>query len=561
MTALHLSELPYHRPDPATLAAQDADLLAAWDRATSAEEQLRLIHAWDQACRGTETLKNLASIRFTQDTRDSQRLEEKSFFDNINPELRERNIAFMRRVVSSPHRPALEEALGAHALNLWEVALKTFEPAIADLKRRESDLINQYDALMAGIRIPFDGKTWSMSTIRSWFGHADRDTRLAAIQALDAAHAEHAEQLSAIYHELVQLRHTMATTLGYDHFTPLGYANLGRTDYGPAEVAAFREQVKQVILPLANKIRARRAQDLQIDHYDYHDEGVADPHGAPRPKGDLDWIVAQGQRAFDDLGDDFGAFYRMMDQRGLMDLQSRDGKAGGGYCEALTAHEVPFIFANFNGTQHDIAVLVHECGHAFQYYTSRKLPLRDYLWPTLEACEIHSMGLEFLALPQADRFFLDDADRFRRAHIEGAILFIPYGVTGDAFQHSVYQEPGATPERRAELWRQHEATFLPHRTYPGMPTAQRGLFWQRQLHLYHMPFYYIDYCLAQICALQLWMRAEEDRDAAMQTYRDLCTLGGSLPFTRLLEAVGLQSPFQPGCVERVAAHVERTLGL
>jgi M3 family oligoendopeptidase len=561
MTATRFQDLPYQRPDRERLAARDNALLDAWDRATTPQEQLELIYTWDRQQRDTDTYKNLASIRFTQDTRNADYKTEKNYFDDLSPELRERSIAFMRRVVTSPHRPAIEDALGRQAIALWELALKTFEPSIADLKRRESDLINQYDELMASIRIDFQGQRWTLSTLRAWFGNADRATRLAALHAQDQAVGPHGDRLSDLYHDLTQTRHLMATTLGYDHFTPLGYANLGRTDYGPAEVDAFRAQVREHVLPLVAKIHKRRALALGVDHYDFHDEGVADLRGAPQPHGDHAWILDRASEVFKALGHDFDAFFSMMRERDLMDLQSREGKVGGGYCEALPNHKVPFIFSNFNGSQSDISVLIHECGHAFQLYTSREQPLRDYLWPTLEACEIHSMGLEFLALPHMDRFFEEDAERFRTGHIEGALLFIPYGVTGDSFQHRVYNEPHATPERRAELWREEEALYLPHRTYQGMPYFQRGLFWQRQAHLFHSPFYYIDYCLAQVCALQLWMRAEEDREATMATYRQLCALGGSLPFTRLLDEVGLDSPFKPGCVERVVQYVERTLNL
>ena len=221
---------------------------------------------------------------------------------------------------------------------------------------------------------------------------------------------------------------------------------------------------------------------------------------------------------FSALGQDFSKFYGLMERRELMDLEAREGKVSGGFCESLPEHQVPFIFANFNGTQDDVNVFTHECGHAFQCWSAAQTQeLRDYGWPTMEACEIHSMGLELLTYNEMERFFGEDAERFRQGHLEDAILFLPYGALVDEFQHEVYARPELSSDERAALWQELESKWLPDRTYVDTPNFAGGRFWQRQGHLFHMPFYYIDYCLAQVCALQLWSMYLKDAEGTLKT--------------------------------------------
>jgi M3 family oligoendopeptidase len=293
----------------------------------------------------------------------------------------------------------------------------------------------------------------------------------------------------------------------------------------------------------------------------FHDHSVRDLLGVPKPQGDHDWMLDQASTLFQRLGDDFSEFFELMREKKLMDLKTRDGKAGGGFCIDLPEYKVPFVFANFNGTEDDVNVFTHECGHAFQAWNSMDLPLSDYFVPTFDAAEIHSMSLEMLSHPHVDLFFGDDAERYRQGHLEKAILFIPYGAAVDEFQHRIYAEPDMTPDQRADVWKELEAIYLPERRYENMPFAESGRFWQAQRHIFMSPFYYIDYCLAQTCALQFWRRGRADRDEAMTAYRKLCGLGGLKPFTDLVADVGLNSPFQAGCLADIAGSVSEELGL
>jgi M3 family oligoendopeptidase len=222
---------------------------------------------------------------------------------------------------------------------------------------------------------------------------------------------------------------------------------------------------------------------------------------------------------------------------------------------------VPFIFANFNGTQDDVLVFTHECGHAFQTWSCRPQPVSDYHFPTYDAAEIHSMGLEMLTHEHMGRFFGEDAERFVISHLESAILFIPYGTLVDHFQHWVYENPDAGSEGRAAEWLRLEAIYLPHRRYEDMSYYASGRIWQRQMHIYCDPFYYIDYCLAQTCALQFWEQSQLDHPETMKRYRVLCSKGGSESFLSLVEGAGLMNPFAPGALTGACEAVAKAIGI
>ncbi len=276
-------------------------------------------------------------------------------------------------------------------------------------------------------------------------------------------------------------------------------------------------------------------------------------------KGSPEWIIANGQKMYQELSKETGEFFRFMTENNLMDLVAKKGKAGGGYCTFIEDYKAPFIFSNFNGTSGDIDVLTHEAGHAFQVFSSRNFDIPEYLWPTYEACEIHSMSMEFFTWPWMELFFKEDTEKYLFSHLCGALLFLPYGVSVDEFQHWVYEHPEAAPAERKQKWREIEKKYMPHKDYDGFSYLEKGGFWQRQAHIYNDPFYYIDYTLAQICAFQFWKRSRENYDVAWQQYVDLCKLGGSKSFTELVKSAGLISPFEDGCVQSVIGDVESWL--
>jgi M3 family oligoendopeptidase len=518
--------------------------------------------AWDRLRREYDTWSALVHLRFAQNTEDAAAKAARDYADSLAPEATELEVSIKRRLLADPDRPAVEALAGAHALHLWETDIATFDPAIkADLEE-ESRLTAQYTALLASARIEVDGQTLNLAGLGPFAESPDRATRHRAEAARGGFFASHGAELDSLYDDLVRLRHGMARKLGYSDYTPLGYRRLRRVDYGPDEVARYRDQVRDHVVPLVARLLEARRAAHGWDRLRFWDEALIDPAGNPKPAGDHDFLVAQAQTMFDRIDPRLGGFYRLMVDGGFLDLRNRPGKAGGGFCTSFPTEGVPFIFANFNGTHHDIGVFTHEMGHAFQNWQSRDLPNVDYLWPTMESAEIHSMGLEFLTYPQIGLMVGDAAaERFRRMHLIGALAFLPYGVCVDHFQHEVYANPAATPEERHAMWQRLERMYMPWTDYGDLGYPAKGGRWQAKHHIYSSPFYYIDYTLAQCCAMQFWVGSRRDYSSALDAYVALCGRGGLAPFQELVRSAGLVSPFAPGALQDVVREAAAVLGL
>jgi M3 family oligoendopeptidase len=559
MRVPHATDMKVPAPDFDEVAAEYDRLEARLEAAGDQETRLAVIWQWDGLRRRLDSWRSLTHLRFNQETDNDEYRTERERCDELTPRLTRLDVSLKRRLLASPHRPALEERLGAQAFALWESDVMAFEPIIEEDLVQEARLEAEYVELLARARILFRGEKLNLPEIRRYATGPDRDTRHEAEQARWAWFTDHAGELDRIFDELVRLRTSMAHKLGLPSFVELGYRRMQRIDYDAADVARFRAQVQQHVVPLAATLRQRQAARLGVERLCFWDEAVHDPMGNPDPRGDHDWMLARAQEMFDAMHPELASFFAMMRDRGLLDLQARDGKSDGGFCTGFPIWGVPFIFGSFNGSKADVEVFTHESGHAFQFYRSGNMELLDYVWPTAESCEVHSMGLEFLTWPHMERFFGERAERYRRNHLADALLFLPYGTAVDHFQHRVYERPEASPAERREMWRELERTYLPWRRYRDLAHPAAGGFWQLQRHIYINPFYYIDYCLAQTCALQLWIRSRENDEATLDAYVALCNRGGRLPFQALVRSAGLSSPFDDGVLERVVGQSQDAL--
>ncbi|MEY4179071.1 MAG: hypothetical protein RLY70_2645 [Planctomycetota bacterium] len=558
MVALDFHAFQVSTPTADGIAAEYAELTAGFDAAdtlesTAAESRRReVLAAWDRLRRRLETWEALVSLRFQQNTRDAAAKAAREYADELRPKLTGLSVALKRRCLAAPLRDVVARVYGDYLLAQWEADVLTFEPVIEPDLVEESKLEADYTELLAAGRVEFQGRSHNLSEIVKYREHAERATRHGAESARWGWFAANRERLDFLFDKLVRLRTAMARKLGFADFTGLGYKRMKRIDYGQQDVERFRAEVREHLVPLGLDLRRRQAGALGLDALKFWDEGVHDLLGNPAPQGDHDWMIERAREMFDAMHPEIGGFFRLMVDAHLMDLKNREGKAGGGFCTAFPDFGVPFIFANFNGTKGDVEVFTHEIGHALQAYLSRQQPVIDYLWPTYESCEIHSMSLEFLTWPHMDKFFGAGADRFRKIHLAQSLLFIPYGVAVDHFQHLVYANPEATPAERHGMWQEMERTYLPWRDYGDLPHLPGGGFWQFQRHIYLSPFYYIDYTLAQTCALQFWARGTEDYPRAIADYLALCRRGGEAPFQELARSAGLVSPFAANSLRDVA---------
>jgi M3 family oligoendopeptidase len=552
-------DFSYERPDLERLSADFKEALAAFEAAGSAAEQINALDRIYELRNAYQTMYNIGHIRHTADTRDAFYETENNFFDEAGPRFEELKSHFYRALLESPFRADLRQRLGDQLFAIAEFSLKVFSPDIMTDLQEENRLSSAYNKLKATARIEFQGETFNLSSIHVKELDPDRDVRREASTAKWDWMAAQAPEMERIFGEMVTLRDRMARRLGFRDFVEMGYARMLRTDYSAADVAVFREQVARHIVPLATRLYEAQARRLGLEQLDYYDEGLLFPEGNAQPQGSPAWIIEQAGTMYRELSGETDTFFRFMRENELMDLVARDGKSTGGYCTFIPGYGAPFIFSNFNGTSGDIDVLTHEAGHAFQVYESRHIEISEYNWPTYEACEIHSMSMEFFTWPWMQRFFGEQVDRYRYGHLAGAITFLPYGVAVDEFQHFVYENPDISAAERNAAWRRIEQKYLPHRRYAGHEFLEQGGFWQKQSHIFAVPFYYIDYTLAQICAFQFWLRDQADHAAAWHDYLRLCQAGGSKSFLQLVELANLRSPFEPGCVEEVAGAVARWL--
>ena len=548
-------------PDYGALAKSYKGLESSLDRAKTVDDWLATVDEWDSLRRQIVTWHSLTHLRFQQDTQNGDYREGRERCDELTPRISELDVRIKKRLLASEHREAIEARLGTQAFSLWAADISAFDPVIQDDLVAESRLEAKYTELMASAKLSFRGESMNLSGIVKYTSSADRETRLEAEQVRWRWFEAHADEFDQIFDDLVKLRDSMARKLGHDGFTPLAYQRRQRIGYKAEDVERFRQQVRDEVVPIAQELRRQQAKRLGVDPLLFWDEAVFDPRGNPKPQGDHDWMMGQARKMFSGMSDELGEFFGVMADASMLDLKTREGKAGGGFCVELPVYGTPFIFANFNGTKHDVEVFTHEAGHAFQMWKSRGLGLADYLVPTLESAEVHSMSLEFLTWPFMNLFFGDDAQRFCQTHLAESLLFLPYGVAVDHFQHLVYERPNATPDERHEMWQEMERTYTPWRQYDGMPHVAKGALWQKQLHIYRAPFYYIDYVLAQTCALQFWARSEQDRDQALADYVELCGRGGQAAFQELVESAGLISPFKDGCLTSVVEGARRWLKL
>ncbi|MFC4320549.1 M3 family oligoendopeptidase [Litchfieldia salsa] len=553
---MNFNDFQYIRPNMGAFEAEFMTALNQFSDAKTLDDQNIAMKEINKIRNTIDTAFNICYIRHTIDTNDEFYKEEQDYLDEIQPLVQGLVTKYYEALVNSPFKNELEKQWGKQLFDLAQTQLKTFSPEIVEDLQLENKLASEYTKLVASAKIEFEGEERTLAQLQPFAESTDRTMRKKANEVRFEFFSNYQEKFDELYDKLVKVRTTIAQKLGYKNYVELGYARLGRTDYDAKMVANFRNQVKDFIVPLSVQLRKRQAERIGLDSLKYFDEGFKFSSGNAVPKGSPEWIIDNGKKMYEDLSSETAEFFNYMIENNLMDLVAKKGKASGGYCTYIQDYKSPYIFSNFNGTSGDIDVLTHEAGHAFQVYSSRHFEVPEYNWPTYEACEIHSMSMEFFTWPWMELFFKEDTEKYKFAHLSEALLFLPYGVAVDEFQHFVYENPEATPKERNLAWRQIEGKYLPDREYDGNTYLENGGFWQRQSHIYTTAFYYIDYTLAQICAFQFWKKSREDHSKAWNDYLTLCKEGGSKPFTELVKVANLLSPFEDGTVQSVVGEIE-----
>ena len=556
---MKFSQMPYARPDMGQIVAEGSALVAGVKEAKSAAEVMEQYGKFKNLAKNLHTLFALVYIRHTIDTRDEFYDKENDFIDENGPLIQKLGIDFYREMVNSPYRAEAEKELGDFWFTNAELKLKGFDEKIIAEMQKENALKSKYNKLLASASLEFDGKKLNLSQLRAYQLSTDREVRKAAYAKRTEFFVENEKELDDIFDELVKLRHEMALKMGYSNFVDLGYIQMQRNSYNASEVKRFRDQVKKVLVPFIQKLHDQRQKDLGVDGLKFYDEDIFFADGNPTPKGTPEEMFEAGKKMYDELSAETKEFFDYMLENELFDVLAKEGKSGGGYCHFLPDYGSPFIFANFNGTSEDVDVMTHECGHALAAYMARNIEILEYQDYTSDVAEIHSMSMEFFTADWMRLFFKDETERFLYMQLVASLMFIPYGCMVDEFQHIIYENPDMQPAERKATWKKLEGEYKPHLDYDGDPFFGKGGHWQRQAHIYERPFYYIDYCLAQICAIQYRIWMESNKTAAWNSYIDLLVKAGTKKLTDLVAEAGLKSPFESGCAESVVDGVEELL--
>ena len=538
-------DMQYTRPQFEEVSAKLVELADKFKNAKTAEECFAVYKESDEYNSHISSMFAIGRIRNTLDTNDAFYDGEKAYMDETLPKLQSFYQTFNTLVLESPFRKEMEAAWGDLIFKNSEMRLKTFKPEIVPDLQEENRLRSEYTKLIASAQIEFDGKVLTLAQLTPYMQNNDRSVRKAAQAASAAWFTSHKDKWDSIYDQLVKVRTKMAKALGHENFVETGYYQRQRNCYDSAMVAKFREGVQKYIVPVAKRLKEEQAKRIGVDKLKVYDDAFEYPEGNAKPIGTPDDIFAHGRKMYHELSEETAEFIDFMLDNELFDVLTRPGKQAGGYCSYISAYKSPFIFANFNGTSGDIDVLTHEAGHAYAGYKARDIypsALRGY---SFETAEVHSMAMEFFTWPWMEGFFGDQTDKYYNSHLANALTFIPYGTMVDEFQHHVYENPDMTPEERNALWLKLEGIYRPWLDLTETPFQEEGRRWQAQGHVYSAPFYYIDYCLAQVVALSFWAESQTDFKSSWEKYVRFTGFAGTKTFVDLVTDAGVPTPFVP----------------
>lgn len=487
------------------------------------------------------------------------------FVSNVRPKLSEHSDAINRRLVE---HPAVEDLPERYDLMLKGIRtdVEIFRKENIPLGVRQTELVTESQAINGAMTVEFDGEERTFSQMSGYLEANDRSLREAAWTAMTSRRMEDHERMSEIFDELVSIRHEMAQNAGFDSYTEFMFKAMHRFDYTVDDCLEFHESVESVCMPILAQINRERSELLGVGElrpWDVNEKGGSGPdvHGRDplRPFETVDEMVAKLSELFHEISKDLGGMFDKLVEMDTLDLETRKGKAPGGYQYYLEKSRVPFIFMNAAGLQGDLETMIHEAGHAFHSLYCGHLELIDERDYPIEFAEVASMSMELLTQPWWDKFYdSEEADRARRTHLEGVVFLLPWIATIDSFQHWVYANPGHSREERAEVWLSIRDRFGSAMDWTGHGDF-REVSWQQQGHLYGAPFYYIEYGIAQLGSLQLWKTQMADPQKALDDYANAMSLGNTKSLPELFSAADLKLGFDEGHFQSLMDTVESSL--
>lgn len=556
---MKFSNMEYSRVDFGGLAEQVRKITERIKYAGNAQEQFDCIREVSAIMEEPYTMENLVYVRYTVNTADEFYKKEMEYCNKESSVLSAAMQEYEYALMESPFRKELEEHMGSYYFERLEMGKRSFSPEISELIQEEGRLAATYQGVLGAAEVKFEGKKYSIPEMGEFTQSRNRAVRKAAFEALGRCYEDLHDMFDSIFDALVKNRTAQAHKLGLKDYVELAYLRHRRC-FTVEDAGNFRKMALEDLLPIVWRLKKAQAERIGVDELAYYDIGYKFADGNAVPRGTSDEILAAGKRMYMELSQDTDVFIREMFSNEMFDVLAKPGKTAGGYCIQLPKYKSPFIFANFNGTAGDVDVFTHEAGHAYAFYcAAREIELAELRSPTAEACEVHSMSMEFFTAPWYKTFFGKQAAKYEYAHLESALDLILRGCMADHFQEEIYSRPEMTPDERNDLWNELEHLYRPYVHSEGLIFYERGADWQRQHHFFTHPYYYIDYSLAQVVSLELWVEMEKDWNRAWEQYQKFISYGGTKSFIGLVESAGLTSPMEKGCLKEIAEYSEKWL--
>ncbi len=503
---------------------------------------------------------HVATTVDTTDRQAQQRFE--TFLETIVPEAQKADHDLKRKLVASGLQPPGFQI----PLRNMRAQIDLFREENLPLLTQERKLANEYDRIVGAQTVEWQYKEYTVSQMRPFLQSPDRALREEVWRLTAERQLKDRGPLSALWEQLLTLRQRIAANAGKPDYRAFRWQQMGRFDYTPADCRAFHKAIEEVVVPAAAAVLEKRRQRLGVDRLRPWDLDV-DPLARPplRPFRNVEELKAKSEAIFQHVDPQLGAYYHTMREENLLDLENRKGKAPGGYCTAFPVSRRPFIFMNAVGVHDDVQTMLHESGHAFHVFESQALPYIHQRDVPMEFAEVASMSMELLASPYLARDFggfytPPEAARARIEHLERSLLFWPYMAVVDAFQHWVYEHPeeAADPAACDRIWGGLWDRFMPVTDWRGLEDVKVSG-WMRKLHIFQLPFYYVEYGLAQLGAVQVWANALEDQQGAVAAYRKALALGGTVTLPELYAAAGAKFAMDAATLRRAVDLMMRVI--
>jgi oligoendopeptidase F len=512
-----------------------------------------------------EVLDEEGSARYVRMTcqTDDPNIEKQylEFLEGVSERAKPRFFALMKKYWESPYRASLPTAVYGLYNRSVENQLALYREENIPLETQLDKLSQQYQKLSGSLTVSYEGQEQTLQQMARYQESTDRAKRESAWRLVAERRLKERAAFEDLFDQMLLPRQAMAENAGFSNYRDYMFRRKERFDYGPKDCENFHESAQKAIRPLVLEIQKKRAQKMGLSALRPWDLSV-DPQGlAPlKPFESTDKLVEGCQRILGQVDPEFGENFKKMRDLGLLDLESRKGKAPGGYNTTLSETRLPFIFMNSVGLDGDMRTLLHEGGHAMHGFASRTIPFSSYRHAPMEFCEVASMSMELLADPYLDAFYPSpqDAARSARKHLEDVITLLPWIATIDAFQHWIYTHPGHSQKERSDQWVHLRQKLGGGEDWTGLEEVRRSL-WHRQLHIFEVPFYYIEYGIAQLGALQVWKNVREKGAAGVAAYKKGLSVGGSLALPDIFKSAGIQFDFGLKMIEPLMDEVQKEL--